>query len=95
MELAAGDDAAADAGAHLDGEDVWHAGQPGAVLAERHQVDVLVGEHGRGIIGPVIGAVLLTALVNGLTLSSVSEAYQPIAVGTVVVASAVLMRYQR
>ena len=54
----------------------------------------LVG--GRGTIaGPVIGAVLLTALVNGLTLAGVSEAYQPIAVGTVVVASAVLMRYQR
>jgi ribose transport system permease protein len=51
---------------------------------------------GRGTIaGPVIGAVLLTALVNGLTLAGVSEAYQPIAVGTVVVASAVLMRYQR
>jgi ribose/xylose/arabinose/galactoside ABC-type transport system permease subunit len=51
---------------------------------------------GRGtIVGPVIGAVLLTALVNGLTLTGVSEAYQPIAVGTVVVASAVLMRYQR
>ncbi len=51
---------------------------------------------GRGtILGPVIGAVLLTALVNGLTLAGVSEAYQPIAVGTVVVASAVLMRYQR
>ena len=47
------------------------------------------------IAGPVIGAVLLTALVNGLTLAGVSEAYQPIAVGTVVVASAVLMRYQR
>jgi ribose transport system permease protein len=51
---------------------------------------------GRGTIaGPVIGAVLLTALVNGLTLAGVSEAYQPIAVGTVVVFSAVLMRYQR
>jgi ribose transport system permease protein len=51
---------------------------------------------GRGTIaGPVIGAVLLTALVNGLTLAGVSEAYQPVAVGTVVVASAVLMRYQR
>jgi ribose transport system permease protein len=51
---------------------------------------------GRGTIaGPVVGAVLLTALVNGLTLLGVSEAYQPIAVGTVVVASAVLMRYQR
>jgi ribose transport system permease protein len=51
---------------------------------------------GRGTIaGPVVGALLLTGLVNGLTLLSVSEAYQPIAVGTVVVASAVLMRYQR
>jgi ribose/xylose/arabinose/galactoside ABC-type transport system permease subunit len=51
---------------------------------------------GRGTIaGPVAGALLLTALVNGLTLLGVSEAYQPIAVGTVVIASAFLTRYQR
>jgi ribose/xylose/arabinose/galactoside ABC-type transport system permease subunit len=49
---------------------------------------------GRGtIFGPVAGAVLLSALVNGLTLLSVSVFYQPIAVGLVVIASALLMRY--
>jgi ribose transport system permease protein len=49
---------------------------------------------GRGtIFGPIAGAVLLSALVNGLTLLSVSVFYQPIAVGLVVIASALLMRY--
>jgi ribose/xylose/arabinose/galactoside ABC-type transport system permease subunit len=49
---------------------------------------------GRGtILGPVTGAVLLTALVNGLTLENVAVFYQPIAVGLVVVGSALLMRY--
>jgi ribose/xylose/arabinose/galactoside ABC-type transport system permease subunit len=49
---------------------------------------------GRGtILGPVAGAVLLTALVNGLTLENVAVFYQPIAVGLVVVGSALLMRY--
>ncbi len=51
---------------------------------------------GRGsIVGPVIGAVLLTSLVNGLTLLGVSQFYQPLAVGIVVVAAAFLARYQR
>jgi ribose transport system permease protein len=51
---------------------------------------------GRGTVaGPVVGAVLLVALVNGLTLLGVSQAYQPVAVGLVVVASATLLRYQR
>lgn len=47
------------------------------------------------IAGPVVGAVLLTALVNGLTLLGVSEFYQPLAVGVVVVLAAFLTRWQR
>ena len=47
------------------------------------------------IIGPVIGALLLTALVNGLTLLGVSQFYQPLAVGIVVVLAALLTRFQR
>jgi hypothetical protein len=52
----------------------------------------LVG--GRGsIIGPVLGALLLTALTNGLTLVGVSEFYQPLSVGIVVVLAALLSRF--
>ncbi len=47
------------------------------------------------IVGTVAGALLLTTLLNGFTLLQVSEYYQPIAVGVVVVASAVLSRLQR
>jgi ribose transport system permease protein len=47
------------------------------------------------IIGPVIGALLLTALTNGLTLLGVSQFYQPVAVGVVVVLAALLTRFQR
>jgi ribose transport system permease protein len=47
------------------------------------------------VIGTVAGALLLTALLNGFTLLQVSEFYQPIAVGVVVVASAALSRLQR
>jgi len=47
------------------------------------------------IIGPVIGALLLTALVNGLTLLGVSQFYQPLSVGVVVVAAAFLTRFQK
>ncbi|MFD8377931.1 ABC transporter permease [Streptomyces sp. NPDC059679] len=47
------------------------------------------------VIGPVIGALLLTALVNGLTLLGVSQFYQPLSVGIVVVLAAFLMRFQR
>ena len=51
---------------------------------------------GRGnVIGPVVGALLLTALVNGLTLLGVSQFYQQVAIGIIVVLSALLMRYQR
>jgi ribose transport system permease protein len=51
---------------------------------------------GRGtIVGPVVGALLLTALVNGLTLLGVSQFYQPLAVGIVVVLAALMTRFQR
>jgi len=41
------------------------------------------------------GALLLTALVNGLTLLGVSQFYQPLSVGIVVVLAAFLTRFQR
>lgn len=47
------------------------------------------------IVGPVLGALLLTALTNGLTLLAVSQFYQPLAVGLVVVLAALLTRYQK
>lgn len=47
------------------------------------------------IVGPVLGALLLTALTNGLTLLGVSPFYQPLAVGLVVVLAALLTRYQK
>ncbi len=47
------------------------------------------------VIGSVAGALLLTALLNGFTLLEVSEFYQPMAVGVVVVAAAALSRLQR
>jgi ribose/xylose/arabinose/galactoside ABC-type transport system permease subunit len=51
---------------------------------------------GRGsITGPVIGALLLTVLVNGLTLVGVSQFYQPLSVGVVVVLAAFLTRFQK
>jgi ribose transport system permease protein len=43
----------------------------------------------------VAGALLLSTLLNGFTLLQVSGFYQPIAVGIVVVAAAVLSRFQR
>jgi ribose/xylose/arabinose/galactoside ABC-type transport system permease subunit len=46
------------------------------------------------IVGTVAGALLLTALIDGFTLLSVSDYYQPIAVGLVVIAAAVLSRFQ-
>ncbi|MBR22032.1 MAG: ABC transporter permease [Leifsonia sp.] len=47
------------------------------------------------IAGPIVGAILLTALTNGLTLLGVSQFYQPLAVGLVVVLAALLTRFQR
>ena len=43
----------------------------------------------------VLGALLLTALTNGLTLVGVSEFYQPLSVGIVVVLAALLSRFQK
>jgi len=51
---------------------------------------------GKGSIrGPVFGALLLTALANGLTLLGVSQFYQPLAVGIVVVSAAFLTRFEK
>lgn len=51
---------------------------------------------GRGtLLAPALGAILLTALQNGLTLMAVSQFYEPLVVGLVVIAAAALMRYQR
>lgn len=47
------------------------------------------------ILGTVAGALVLTTLLNGFTLLQVSEFYQPIAVGIVVIAAAVLSRLQK
>lgn len=47
------------------------------------------------IIGPLIGAIVLTGVVNLLTIAGVPVYYQPIAVGAVVVLAAYLRRYER
>jgi ribose transport system permease protein len=47
------------------------------------------------IAGPVVGALLLTALVNGLTRVGLSEFYQPLTVGIVVVLAAFITRYEK
>lgn len=47
------------------------------------------------ILGPVAGALLLQTLVNGLTLQGLSQFYQPLAVGIVVIAAAFLTRFQK
>ncbi|MGW3981925.1 ABC transporter permease [Streptomyces mirabilis] len=46
------------------------------------------------IAGPVVGAVVLTGILNLLNLKGVDPYYQPIAVGTVVVLSAIIRRYE-
>ncbi len=47
------------------------------------------------ILAPVAGALLLQTLVNGLTLEGLSQFYQPLAVGVVVIAAAFLTRFQK
>lgn len=47
------------------------------------------------IVGPLIGALVLTGVVNLLTIAGVPVYYQPIAVGAVVVLAAYLRRYER
>jgi len=44
------------------------------------------------IIGPILGAVLLTFLQDGLTMLGVSDYYSPFVIGIVVIAAATLMR---
>lgn len=46
------------------------------------------------IVGPVIGAIILTGILNLLNVVNVDPYYQPIAVGAVVVLSAVLRRFE-
>ena len=43
----------------------------------------------------LVSGLLLTALVNGLTLLGVSQFYQPLSVGVVVVLAAFLTRYRK
>ena len=51
---------------------------------------------GRATIhGPMVGAIFLTVLYDGLTLLGFSAFYQPLVVGIVVIAAAVLMRTAR
>ncbi|MGI9155042.1 MAG: ABC transporter permease [Marmoricola sp.] len=47
------------------------------------------------IAAPVMGAILLTALVNGLTRVGLSEFYQPLTLGVVVVLAAFLTRFNK
>ena len=52
LQRAPGDDAGADAGRDLDEHEVGHVGQVGVLLAQRHDVHVVVDEH-RYVEGPL------------------------------------------
>jgi ribose transport system permease protein len=47
------------------------------------------------VFGSVAGAVLLQSLINGFTLLGISQYYQPIAVGAVVLGAAFISRFQK
>jgi ribose/xylose/arabinose/galactoside ABC-type transport system permease subunit len=47
------------------------------------------------VLGSVAGAVLLQSLINGFTLVGISQYYQPIAVGVVVLGAAFISRFQK
>lgn len=47
------------------------------------------------VLGAAAGAVLLQTLLNGFTLLNISQYYQPIAVGVVVLGAAFISRFQR
>lgn len=47
------------------------------------------------VLGAAAGAVLLQTLLNGFTLLDISQYYQPIAVGVVVLGAAFISRFQR
>jgi len=51
---------------------------------------------GRGtILGPVVGALILTALLNLMTILGVGVLYQPIVIGTVVIGFAIAYRFRQ
>ncbi len=47
------------------------------------------------VFGSVTGAILLQSLINGFTLIGVSQNYQPVAVGVVVLSAAFISRFQK
>lgn len=47
------------------------------------------------VLGSAVGAVLLESLINGFTLLGISQNYQPIAVGAVVLGAAFISRFQK
>ncbi|WP_346278007.1 ABC transporter permease [Pseudonocardia sp.] len=47
------------------------------------------------VLGSAAGAVLLQSLINGFTLIGISQYYQPIAVGVVVLGAAFISRFQK
>ncbi|MER6559258.1 ABC transporter permease [Streptomyces sp. NPDC001027] len=47
------------------------------------------------VFGSLAGAVLLQSLVNGFTLLGISQYYQPVAVGAVVLSAAFISRFQK
>ncbi|WP_375489689.1 ABC transporter permease [uncultured Jatrophihabitans sp.] len=47
------------------------------------------------VLGSAVGAVLLESLINGFTLVGISQNYQPIAVGGVVLGAAFISRFQK
>ncbi|HEY4004971.1 MAG TPA: ABC transporter permease [Pseudonocardia sp.] len=47
------------------------------------------------VLGSVAGAVLLQSLINGFTLIGISQYYQPVAVGAVVLGAAFISRFQK
>jgi ribose transport system permease protein len=47
------------------------------------------------VVGSVTGAVLLTSLVNGFTIIGISQYFQTIAVGAVVLLAALLARFRK
>lgn len=47
------------------------------------------------VLGSLAGAILLQSLINGFTLIGISQYYQPVAVGAVVLGAAFLSRFQK
>ncbi|MGH3435433.1 MAG: ABC transporter permease [Sciscionella sp.] len=47
------------------------------------------------VLGSATGAILLQSLINGFTLIGISQYYQPIAVGAVVLGAALISRFQK